>query len=110
LLVGVLAVALCALLAASFVSLNLYRSGEDLITERFRRRALWSGACVLMLSVAALATSAATAPALWHRLLGAAQPAVIAGFLAIALSLLALVRRWYGVARPLTMLSAAAVL
>jgi cytochrome d ubiquinol oxidase subunit II len=110
LLVGALAVALCAQLAASFVSLNLGRSGEDLITERFRRRALGSGACVLMLSVAALATSAATAPALWHRLVGAGQPALITGFLAIALSLLALAGRWYGVARLLTMLSGAALL
>ncbi len=110
LLVGALAVALCAQLAASFVSLNLARTGEDLITERFRRRALGSGACVLMLAVAALATSAATAPALWHRLLGAGQPALITGFLAIALSLLTLAGRWYGVARLLTMLSGAALL
>lgn len=110
LLVGALAVALCAQLATSFVSLNLYRSGEDLITERFRRRALGSGACVLMLSVAALATSAATAPALWHRLVGAGRPALITGFLAIALSLLALAGRRYGIARLLTMLSGAALL
>lgn len=110
LLVGALAVALCAQLAASFVSLNLARTGEDLITERFRRRALGSGACVLTLAVAALATSAATAPALWHRLLGAGQPALITGFLAIALSLLTLAGRWYGVARLLTVLSGAALL
>jgi cytochrome bd ubiquinol oxidase subunit II len=109
-LVGALAAALCAQLAATFVSLNLARSGEDLITERFRRRALGSGVCVLMLSVAALATSAATAPALWHRLVGAGEPALIIGFLAMTLSLLALVGRWYGVGRLLTMLSGAAVL
>jgi cytochrome bd ubiquinol oxidase subunit II len=110
LLVGALAVALCAQLAATFVSLNLYRSGEDLITERFRRRALCSGVCVLTLSVAALATSAATTPALWHRLIGAGLPALITGSLAMVLSLLALAGRWYGVARVLTMLSGAAVL
>jgi cytochrome d ubiquinol oxidase subunit II len=110
LLVGALAVALCAQLAATFVSLNLYRSGEDLITERFRRRALCSGVCVLTLSVAALATSAATTPALWHRLIGAGLPVLITGSLAMVLSLLALAGRWYGVARVLTMLSGAAVL
>jgi cytochrome d ubiquinol oxidase subunit II len=110
LLVGALAVALCAYLASSFVSLNLARSDEDLITERFRRRALGSGACVLMLSVAALATSAATAPALWHRLIGPGQPALITGFLATALSLTAMAGRWYGVARLLTTLSGAALL
>src|ERR1700758_5480361 len=83
LLVGALAVALCTQLAATLVSLNLYRSGEDLITERFRRHALGSGVCVLLLSVAALAASAATAPALWHRLVGAGQPALITGLVAM---------------------------
>src|SRR6201996_3766859 len=102
LLVGALAVALCVQLASTFVSLNLYRSGKDLITERFRRRALSSGLCVMTLSVAALATSAAATPALWHRLIGAGRPALITGLLAIALSLLALGGRWYGVARILT--------
>src|SRR6201995_4123029 len=110
LLVGALAVALCVQLASTFVSLNLYRSGEDLITERFRRRALSSGLCVLTLSVAALATSAATTPALWHRLIDAALPALITGLPAMPLSLLALPGRRYRVARVLTMLSGAAVL
>ncbi|MBV8217601.1 MAG: cytochrome d ubiquinol oxidase subunit II [Solirubrobacterales bacterium] len=110
LLVGALAVALCAELAASFVCLNLHRSGEDRVTERFRRSALWSGICVLMLSAAAVGTSAATAPALWHRLLGAAQPALTTGVIAITLALLALAGRWYGAARLLTLLSGAAVL
>ena len=110
LLVGGLAVALCTQLASTFVSLNLYRSGERLLTERFRRHALCSAVCVLALSVAALATSAATTPALWHRLIGAGGPALITGLLAMALSLLALARRWYGVARVLTMLGGAAVL
>ena len=47
------------------------RLGEDRITERFRRRGLQSGACVLLLSVVALAAASATAPALSHRLIGA---------------------------------------
>jgi cytochrome d ubiquinol oxidase subunit II len=110
LLVGALAVALCAQLAAGLVSLNLARSGEDLITERFRRRALGSAMCVLLLSVAALATAAARAPALWHRLTGAGQPALITGLVATLLSLLALAGRWYGAARVVTMVSGAAIL
>ena len=81
-----------------------------LFRSRFRRRALGSTACVLVLSLATLATSAATAPALWHRLTGAGQPALITGLLATLLSLLALAGRWYGPARLLTMLSGAAIL
>jgi cytochrome bd ubiquinol oxidase subunit II len=110
LLVGALAVALCLHLAATFVSLNLHRSGEDLIIERFRRRALFAGLCVLTLSVAALASAAATTPALWHRLTGPGLPALITGLLATALSLPALAARWYRAARVLTMLGGAAVL
>jgi cytochrome d ubiquinol oxidase subunit II len=108
--VGALAAALCAQLAASFVTLKLARLGEDRTTERFRRRGLQSGAGVLLLSVLALATASATAPALSHRLTGAALPIVIAGLASAAVSLLALAWRWYAVARGATVLTAAAVL
>jgi cytochrome d ubiquinol oxidase subunit II len=110
LVVGALAVALCAQLAASIVTLKLYVLGEDQITERFRRRALQSGACVLLLSVVALVTAAATAPSLWDRLSGAALPIVIAGLTTAVLSLLALARRWYVVARAATLATGAAIL
>ncbi len=110
LVVGALAVALCAQLAASIVTLKLAVLGEDQITERFRRRALQSGACVLLLSVVALVAAAATAPSLWDRLSGAALPIVIAGLTTAVLSLLALALRWYVVARAATLATAAAIL
>jgi cytochrome d ubiquinol oxidase subunit II len=110
LIVGALAAALCAQLAASFVTLKSARLGEDRITERFRRRGLQSGACVLLLSVVAVAAAGATAPALSHRLIGVALPIVIAGFAFTALSLLALARRWYAIARGATLFTAAALL
>jgi cytochrome bd ubiquinol oxidase subunit II len=109
LVVGALAATLCAQLAASFVTLKLARLGEDRSTERFRRRGLQAGACVLFLSVLALATTGATAPGLWHRLIGAALPILIVGFATAALSLLALARRWYAVARGATLLAAAVI-
>ena len=110
LVVGALAVALCAQLAASFVALKLARLGPNRITERFRRRGLQSGAGVLILSVAALATTAATSAPLWHRITGAALPIAIVGFAAIALSLVALAQRRYALARGATIVGAAAVL
>jgi cytochrome bd ubiquinol oxidase subunit II len=110
LVVGALGVGLCAQLAASFVTLKLAHLEDDQITERFRRRGLQSGACVLLLSVLALATAAATATPLWHRLIGPALPIVIAGLATAALSLLALARRWYAVARGATVVTAGAVL
>jgi cytochrome bd ubiquinol oxidase subunit II len=110
LVVGALATALCAQLAASFVTLKVARLGDARLTERFRRRGLQSGACVLLFSVAGLATAAATAPALWHRLTGAALPIVIVGLGSTALSLPAVAARRYGIARAATLVTAAAVL
>src|SRR4029077_11842417 len=74
LLTGVLGAALCAQLASSFVALRLGRSGEQKLAERFRRRGLQSGACVLLLIVATAAVAATTAPSVWHRLIGPALP------------------------------------
>jgi cytochrome d ubiquinol oxidase subunit II len=110
LMVGALAVALCTQLAASFIALRLDRSGEHRATERFRRRGLQSGVCVIILNGVALATSAATAPGLWHRLIGPGLPIVLAGLASAMLSLLGLARRWYWLARVTAALTAAAVL
>ena len=60
---GALAAALCAQLAASFVALGAVRSGELRLAEHFRVRGLQSGACVLLLALAAPLVATATAPA-----------------------------------------------
>ncbi|HEY8769130.1 MAG TPA: cytochrome d ubiquinol oxidase subunit II [Thermoleophilaceae bacterium] len=106
---GLLAVALCAHLAASFMTLRLQRAGQPASTERFRRRGLQTGASVLALSLLALIVAAWKAPALWHRLSTAALPMLVIGLLATLISLYALVRRRYPLARGATMLAAAAI-
>ena len=110
LLIGALAAALCSQLAASFVALGMVRSGEQRLAERFRVRALQSGACVLVLGLTAPAVAAATAPAVWHRLIGPALPLVIVGLGAGAMSLLAMWQRRYLLARGAGLLTGAAVL
>jgi cytochrome d ubiquinol oxidase subunit II len=110
LVVGALAVALCTQLAASFIALRLARSEDHLTTERFRRRGLQSGACGLMLSGVSMASAAATAPGLWHRLIGSALPVVLAGLASAFVSLLGLARRWYRLAWVTTALTTAAIL
>jgi cytochrome d ubiquinol oxidase subunit II len=110
LVVGALAVALCAQLAATFVALRLARSGQHHAAERFRRRALQATAGVFVLMVLALVVAAATAPALWHRLTNVGLPLLIVGVTAVALALVALARRRYPVARGSAAVSAAAVL
>lgn len=110
LLTGALAVALCAQLAATFVALRLWRSGQDSAAEQFRRRGVQAATGVLLLMVAALVAAAATAPALWHRLTGIALPVVIVGIASVGLALVALARRRYLIARAASVLSGTALL
>ena len=110
LVIGALATALCVHLAASFATLGMVRSGEERLAERFRRKGLQSGACVVFLSLASTGLAAATTPAVWHRLIGPALPIVIVGLCAGAMSLLAGWRRRYLLARGASLLTGASVL
>jgi cytochrome d ubiquinol oxidase subunit II len=110
LLVGGLAVALCALLASSFIALGMVRTGQGALVKRFRLRGLQSGCCVVAFSAAALALAASTLPGLWNRLVGPALPLVVIGLCGALLSQLALWRSWFLMARGAALLTAAAVL
>jgi cytochrome bd ubiquinol oxidase subunit II len=110
LLTGLLAVTLCAQLASTFVALGLVRSEERRLAERFRLRGLQSGLGVLLLGLVAPAVAATAAPAVWHRLIGPALPLLIVGLGAEALTLLALWRRQYRLARGACLLTGGAVL
>jgi cytochrome bd ubiquinol oxidase subunit II len=110
LLAGGLAVALCTLLASSFVALAMVRSGDRELVERFRVRGLQSAGSVIVLSAAALAVAASTSPALWHRLSGPGLPLVIVGLCGALLSVIAFRRRSFVVARGAALLTSAAVL
>jgi cytochrome bd ubiquinol oxidase subunit II len=109
-LVGLLAVALCAHLAATFVTTRLQRAGQPGLADRFRRRGLQTGTSVLVLGALALLTADWKAPAVWHRLTTAALPLLAIGLVATIVSLSALWRRGYALARGATLLAAAAIL
>jgi cytochrome d ubiquinol oxidase subunit II len=109
-LVGMLAVALCAHLAAGFTASRVRSTGQVRLAERFRRRGLQTGASVLGLSLLALPAAAWKAPALWHRLSATASPLLAIGLLATAGSLVGFARRRYLAAHGATMLAAAAIL
>ncbi len=108
-IVGLLALALCAHLAATFVTSRLDRAGQSRLADRFRRRGLQTGASLLVLSLLALLTAAWKAPALWHRLTTAALPLLAIALLATLLSLYALARRRYQLARAAAVLTAGAI-
>ena len=107
--VGLLAVALCAHLAATFITNRLERAGQPMLAERFRRRGLQTAASVLALSFLSLLAAAWKAPALWHNLRTTALPLIGIGLLATVISLYALARRRYLLARGATMLAAGAI-
>jgi cytochrome d ubiquinol oxidase subunit II len=106
---GLLAVALCAHLAASFMTNRLQHTGQTRLAERFRRRGLQTGTAMLGLSVLALLAAAWKAPSLWDRLSGTAWPLLALGLISTAASLLGLARRRYLMARVATMLAAGAI-
>jgi cytochrome d ubiquinol oxidase subunit II len=92
LLTGMLAVAVCAYLAAVFLTADARGSGDATLQTWFRRRA-WAAAWVAgAVSVAGLAVVHADAHRLFTRLLGPALPAVIVSVCAGAAAL-TLIRR-----------------
>ena len=106
---GLLAVALCAHLAAGFMTNRLQHTQQTRLAERFRRRGLQTGTAVLGLSLLALVTAAWKAPAFWDRLSATAWPLVVLGLIATAASLQGLARRRYVVARVATMVATGAI-
>jgi cytochrome bd ubiquinol oxidase subunit II len=106
--VGLLAVALCAHLAATFVTNKLERTSQA-AADRFRRRGLQTGTSVLALSLLALLTAAWKAPALWHRLSTSALPLLVIGIFAALLSLYALASNRFPLARVATILTVGAI-
>jgi cytochrome d ubiquinol oxidase subunit II len=110
LVIGALAVALCAQLAAGFVALRCARAAQPVTAARFARRMTRSGIVVLVLMAAAVAVAALAVPQLFDRLVGAALPAVVAAVMAEAAALAAISRRRYASAYCAAFTSAVMVL
>lgn len=93
---GALALALCAYLAA--VYLTLETTGD--LREDFRRRALITWSVTGVLAVGTLVLASTEAPRLWQRLTGLpASPVVIAGILLAPASATAMWQRRFALAR-----------
>jgi cytochrome d ubiquinol oxidase subunit II len=109
-LVGVLAVAISAFLAAVYLCADAVRLNEPDLERWFRRRALVSGVVTGALAIAGLAVLRADAPVLGHRLIaGPALPALVVSVLAGVGTLLLVWRRRYGPARVSAALAVAAI-
>ncbi len=98
-LIGLLAVALCAFLAAVFLTNET--SGE--LQEDFRRRAVISGIATAFIATLALPFTINGAPLLWEQLIwGRATPLVVGTVLLGLVAMLASYLRHYRVARIAT--------
>jgi cytochrome d ubiquinol oxidase subunit II len=103
---GVLAVTICAYLAAVLLTTEARRVEDPGLEEWFRRRALGAAWVAGLLSVAGLAVAHADAHRLFTRLFGPALPVVVASVIAGTAALL-LLRR--GAPRFVRLLAGAAV-
>jgi cytochrome d ubiquinol oxidase subunit II len=107
---GLLAVGVCAYLAAVYLCADSARSAHDALAEGFRRRAIVTAVAVGLLAVAGILVLRADAPRLFHGLTHRALPLMVLSGVAGAVSLWLLVVRRYGVARVTAALAVAAVL
>lgn len=107
---GVLAVLVCAYLAAVFLCGDARRSGEPELSDYFRRRALATGAATGVVALAGIGVLHADAGALFHGLTHRALPLVAASAVLGALSLALLARRRLVFVRATAALAVTAIL
>lgn len=75
---GLFAVALCSVLAATYLTIDARKAGDDAVAEDFRLRALVAGAVTAALGALAAVLAISEAPTLWQGLIGKALPFAIA--------------------------------
>lgn len=107
---GVLAVGVCAYLAAVYLIADAHRAGVPRLAAEFRRRALISGAAVGAVALAGLAVVATDAPELYAGLRRAGLPLVLLSIAAGIASLVLLARGYARTVRVTAALAVAAML
>jgi cytochrome d ubiquinol oxidase subunit II len=107
---GVLAVLVCAYLAAVFLCADARREGADDLAAAFRLRALGTAALTGLAGIAGLFVLRADAPVLFEGLTGRALPVVVVSVLAGLAALGLLATRRYVPARAASALAVTAIL
>jgi len=108
--IGVMAVALCATLAATYLTQEANQQGEADLVRAYRVRALIAGALTALLGALGLLLSPAEAPQLWEGMFARALPVVIATMLIGLATPILLYLRHYRLARAVIILEAAFLL
>jgi cytochrome bd ubiquinol oxidase subunit II len=107
---GVLAVLVCAYLAAVFLCADARREGAEDLADQFRLRALGTATVTGLVGVAGLFVLRADAPRLFDGLTGRAAPVVALSVVAGLAALVLLATRHYGPARAASALAVTAIL
>lgn len=110
LLGGVMAVGVCAYLAAVYLTQDARRSGEEGLVEAFRIRTLVTGVVVGIVAIAGIGVLAVDAPDLYTGLTGRALPLVVLSGLGGIASMVLIQRRRFVLARLAAALAVTAVL
>ncbi|GII56927.1 cytochrome D ubiquinol oxidase subunit II [Planotetraspora thailandica] len=110
LLGGVLAVGVCAYLAAAFLCDDAVRAGRAELAEAFRRKALVAAVAVGVVALAGIAVLHLDAPRLFSGLTGRAFPLVVASAVLGVASIALLWLRRYLLVRGAAVLAVAAVM
>jgi len=98
---GFFAVALCSVLAATYLTIDAREAGDNAVAEGFRLRALVAGAVTAALGALAAVLAISEAPTLWQGLIGKALPFTIAAVVIGLVTAAALLRRLDYLARVL---------
>ena len=109
LLVGSLAVAVGAYLAAVYLAADTASRDEAAVAERFRRWALGAGTVAGTLALGGLAVVRTDAPTLWNGLTGDAIPLVVVSATAGVAALALVARRRFALARVGAAIAVAAI-
>ncbi len=108
--IGVLAVALCATVAAIFLTVEATNANKPDLVILFRRRGIIAGAITAVLGAAGLAQAPFAAPLLWQGMLAHALPIVIATMIIGLVAAAALYFGYYRISRALIIAEAAFML
>jgi cytochrome d ubiquinol oxidase subunit II len=108
--IGILAVALCATVAAIFLTVEATNANKPNLVKLFRRRGIIAGAITAVLGAAGLAQAPFEAPLLWQGMLAHALPIVIATMIIGLGAAVALFFGYYRIARALIIAEAAFML
>lgn len=99
--IGLMAIALCATLAAIFLTVEATNNNKHELAEAFRWRGLIAGAVTAVLGALGLLLAPSSAPILWNGMLAHTLPLVIATMVIGLASAATLFFRYYRIARLL---------